>query len=102
MAQRKMRSEKVLGFLKPYPVEHMTTEATTNKVPIYRGLTKNSRDIHITHHSENRSIARARIKIESISSRAQAESFRLNGLPDSYIPPLDITDLWRRSDAGPS
>ena len=96
VAQRKMGNEEVPRFLEPYPVEHVAMEATTSIAPLYRRLTKKGYDIHVAHPMENRSIANARIKTDRISSTALAELLRLDGLPESYMPPPDIPGLWEK------
>ena len=96
VAQRKMGNEEVPGFLELYPVEHVAMEATTSIAPVYRRLMGEGYEVHVAHPKETRTIAKSKIKTNRTSSRALAELLRLDGLPESYIPPPDIAGLRKR------
>jgi transposase len=96
VAQKRRVNEEVPGFLEPYPVEHVAMEATTSIAPLYRRLTKKGYDVHVAHPKETKNIAKTRIKTDRTSSRALAELLRLDGLPESYVPPPDIAGLRER------
>ena len=51
---------------------------------------------HVAHPKEMKTIAKARIKTDRTSSRALAELLRVNGLPESYMPPPNIAHLRKK------
>ena len=88
-----MPNDEVPAFLKPYRVERVAMEATTSIAPLYRKLTEEVYDVFVSHPKKTRYIAEARIKTDRVDSQALAELLRLNSLPESYVPPPDISEL---------
>jgi transposase len=93
VTQRRMPNEEVPDFLKPYGVEQVAMEATTNIAPLYRRLKQEEYDVLVSHPKKTRHIAEARIKTDKVDSQALAELLRLNSLPLSYVPPPHIAVL---------
>jgi len=93
LAQRRMPNEEVPAFLKSHGVERVAMEATTSIAPLYRKLTEEGYDVLVSHPKKTRYIAEARIKTDRVDSQALAELLRLNSLPESYVPPPDISEL---------
>ena len=91
-----MSNEEVPAFLKPYRVDRVAMEASTSIAPLYRRHVEEGYDVIVSHPKKTRYIAEARIKSDRVDSGALAELVRLNSLPESYMPPLDIAELWER------
>jgi len=70
--------------------------ASTYIIPMYRKLTDQGYNVTVSHPKKNRYTAEARIKSDRVDSKALAELLRLDSLPVSYIPPMDIADLRER------
>jgi transposase len=90
VAQRRKSNEEIPTFLKPYPVEKVAMEASTNIAPLYRRLTEEGYQVTVSHPRKTRYTAEARIKSNRVDSKALAELLRLNSLPESYMSPKPI------------
>jgi len=93
LTQKRMRNEEVIEFLEPYQVEKVAMEASTYIMPLHREMTGRGYDITVSHPLKTKYIAESRIKNDKVDSKALAELLRLNALPESYIPPMDIAEL---------
>jgi len=69
-------------------------ESTGNLwIQIYDILEKYGIDVSLSNPGKTRLIAEAKNKTDRVDSKALAELLRLDSLPVSYIPPMDIADL---------
>lgn len=93
VTQRKMRNEEIPEFLEPLNVEKVAMEASTYIIPMYRKLTEQGYAVTVSHPKKTRYIAEARIKSDRVDSKALAELLRLDSLPTSYIPPMELAAL---------
>lgn len=59
-------------------------------------LTGQGYDVTVSHPKKTMYIAEARIKSDRVDSKALAELLRLNSLPESYIPPPEVSGLRER------
>jgi len=96
VTQRRVKNEDVPEFLEPHKVNRVAMEAFTYIIPIYRKLVGEGYDVLVSHPKKTRLIAEARIKSDRVDSKALAELLRLDSLPESYIPPRELTDLRER------
>jgi len=86
-----MKNEEIPEFLEPLQVEKIAMEASTYIMPLHRQLTEKGYDITVSHPKRTKMIADSRIKNDKVDSKVLAELLRLNALPESYIPPPDIS-----------
>jgi len=93
IGQGKLANRRVPEFLRKFSVERIGLEASTHGVPLYRALVQGGYRVQVSHPKKTRYIAEAKIKSDRVDSRAIAELVRLDALPSSYVPPLEIAEL---------